>query len=99
MGSNVDPNPQGVYRQAWLGAASPETRSGAHAEGRFCATPGAPSDSVMSAKGCEELVADLLAASTHLGAETAVLVASSVQLALLGAGQAGDRTGFHARGG
>ena len=49
------------------------------------------------AKGCEEVVAYLLAASTHLGAEAAVLVVGSVPLALLGAGQAGHRTGFDAR--
>jgi hypothetical protein len=51
---------------------------------------------VVLAKGCEEVVAYLLAASTHLGAEAAVLVVGSVQVALLGAGQAGHRTGFDA---
>lgn len=51
---------------------------------------------VVLAKGCEEVVACLLAASTHLGAETAVLVVGGVQLALLGAGQAGHRAGLDA---
>src|SRR5262245_15541258 len=62
----------------------------------FCPMPWAPPESVALAKGCEEVVAYLLAASTHLGAEAAVLVVGSVQLALLGAGQAGHRTGFDA---
>ncbi|HTD49090.1 MAG TPA: hypothetical protein VK771_00735 [Acidimicrobiia bacterium] len=48
-------------------------------------------------KGSEEVVAYLLAVSTHLGAEAAVIVARSVQLALLGAGQARHRTSLDAR--
>jgi hypothetical protein len=52
---------------------------------------------VVLAKGCEEVVACLLAASTHLGAEAAVLVVGGVLLALLGAGQAGHGAGFDAR--
>jgi hypothetical protein len=51
---------------------------------------------VVLAESREEVVAYLLAASTHLGAQAAVFVAGSVQLALLGAGQAGHRTGFDA---
>jgi hypothetical protein len=42
------------------------------------------------AEGREEVVACLLAASTHLGAQAAVLVVGSVQFALLGADQTED---------
>jgi hypothetical protein len=52
---------------------------------------------VVLAKGCEEVVAYLLASSTHLCAEAAVFVVGSVKLALLGTGQAGHCTGFDAR--
>src|SRR5260370_10465124 len=44
-----------------------------------------------------QLVARLLAAATDGGADATVLVVRGVPIALLGAGEAGDRTGFDDR--